>query len=228
MNEIGVEKQKTFEKEKIEGGKTQGAGKHQRDEVAAEESDHYGADGEGDDSVVHGFVGMPEFQRDKKHDNDGERRVVAFAGLAAHRGEFFLEKEFANHACDAAHGGGPQKIFDADADFLVEIEERRRKPVLRNEQNAGERHRRGDESAPADLGAVVFSKDGTDNPGCPKNEHSDEIGIVIARQRRPPAGEWLEFTPRSSRRKDECYSLNFLLGVACFWFWSSRMSGRES
>src|SRR5580692_9548679 len=26
----------------------------------------------------------------------------------------------------------------------------------------------------------------------------------------------------------EPYSLNFLLGVACFWFWSSRMSARVS
>jgi hypothetical protein len=25
-----------------------------------------------------------------------------------------------------------------------------------------------------------------------------------------------------------CYSLNFLLGVACFWFWSSMMSARVS
>lgn len=27
---------------------------------------------------------------------------------------------------------------------------------------------------------------------------------------------------------ESAYSLNFLLGVACFWFWSSRMSARVS
>ena len=51
-----------------------------------------------------------------------------------------------------------------------------------NEQDAGERHRRGDESAPADLGAVVFSEDGAEDPSYPEDEHSDEIRIVIVGQ----------------------------------------------
>ena len=60
MNEIGIEEEKAEEQEKVQGGETQGADEHGWNEVATEESDHYGACGEGDDGVVHGFVWMPK------------------------------------------------------------------------------------------------------------------------------------------------------------------------
>jgi len=50
---------------------------------------------------------------------------------------------------------------------------------LRNEENAGEGHGGGDEGAPADLGAVVFAEEGTENPGAPEDECADEVGVVI-------------------------------------------------
>src|SRR5580700_10339506 len=98
---------------------------------------------------------MPKLEGDEEGNDKHERRVVAFAWLAAQRGERFFEQKFTDDAGDAADGGGPEKVFDADADPLVEVEQRRGRPILRDEEDAGEGHGRGDEGAPADLGAIV-------------------------------------------------------------------------
>lgn len=181
VDEIGVEEENAEEEEKIEESETGGAGEHQRDEVAAKVGDDDGADGKGDDGVDHGFVRMPKLEADEEDNDKNERSVVAFARLAAQRGECFFEQKLADHAGDAADSSGPEKIFDADADFLVEVEERWGRPILRDEEDAGEGHRRGDERAPADFGAIVFSKDRAEYPRGPKDERANEVGIVIAR-----------------------------------------------
>ncbi len=82
---------------------------------------------------------------------------MAFAAAASNRHESFFEEDFTHDASDAAHGGSPEKILDTDANFIVKVEERGREPILRNKQDAGESHGRGDESAPANLGAITFS-----------------------------------------------------------------------
>jgi hypothetical protein len=50
----------------------------------------------------------------------------------------------------------------------------------RNPKGCAKRHRRGDESA--NLGAIVFFEDATEDPSFPEDEHSDEIRIVIVGQ----------------------------------------------
>ncbi len=61
---------------------------------------------------------------------------------------------------------------------MVEVKERRGRPILRNKQKACQRHWRGDERAPADLRSVLLSKKVAGHPGLPQNEYPDEIPIM--------------------------------------------------
>ncbi len=124
-----------------------------------------------------------------------------------------------------ASPGGVNAMTQGQAEAL---EERGRRPILRNKKKASERHRCGNQGAPANLRAIVLSEDRAENPSHPENEHSNQIRIVIVRQGDRRQKSSRKFKSVLSLRKDETYSLNLLLGVACFSFCSSRMSARES
>ena len=202
LDEFGIQPENDQEQDKIQSGERQHADEHGGDQIGAENGNDQRANRKSDDAVVDGLVRMPEFESEKNRDDDHEWREVPLARCLAKLGEPLLQGDFRDHASDASDGGGPEKIFDAHFDFLVEVKERRRSPILWNKKNAGQRQGRGNERAPANLGAVILSQKVAGQPGSVKDERADEIRIVIIRHGNPPAGEWSECTPSSSRGEE--------------------------
>src|SRR5260370_21002819 len=122
---------------------------------------------------------MPELQGEKDHDNGSERREVSFARRLSNHGKSCFQEERSYDRSNASNSRRPEEIFNAHSYFLVEVKERRRRPILRNKENAGKRHGSGDQRAPADLGAVFLSTKVAGQPGCAEDKHAYYIRVMI-------------------------------------------------
>src|SRR5229473_7040345 len=189
VDEIGVQKKNDQEQDKIQSRETQCADEHRGDQVGAQNRNDNRANRKSNDAVVDGLVLVPELQRDKNHDEDNERREMPFVRHLAKPGEPLFQKDLGHNRSDASHGRGPKEILDAHSYLLVEIKERRRRPILGNEQNTSQRQGRGDQRTPANLRAVILSQKVASQPGCVEDERADEIRVVIVLHGLPPAGE---------------------------------------
>jgi hypothetical protein len=123
----------------------------------------------------------PEIKHDKKDHDENERRVVPFVPRLSYRSKPVFQIDLTDDRSDTSNRRRPEEILDSYADFLVEVEQRRRCPILRDKEKARERQRRRDERAPADLRPVGLTNDGADDPSYPENKDTDEVGVVIAR-----------------------------------------------
>src|SRR5438132_8713401 len=103
VDEIRVQKKKNQKQSKIQAGEAERAKEHGGNEVGTEKRNHDGANGKGDDGVVHGFARVPKLKPEKNHDNNNEWYEVAFAGSLADHGKFFFQKNLSYHRSDASY-----------------------------------------------------------------------------------------------------------------------------
>src|SRR5215831_16939360 len=112
---------------------------------------------------------------------------MTLALLLSARDEMLLQQRLADDRSNTTDSESPEKILDANPDFGVEIEQRGRGPILRDEENAGERERGRDQAAPDDLRPIAFARNIAGQPGAVENQGADKIGVMVAHRRDSPA-----------------------------------------
>src|SRR5580704_8593852 len=132
---------------------------------------------------------MPQLENEKKYADHHKRRIVNLAMSPARLRKPFFQNVFTKYRSDASDGACPEKIFDAHMKSRVEIEERRRPPILRNEEKTRERERRRNNRAPNHLRPIRLADPKADDPRSRKDHRADEIRVVVARHRSHPCDD---------------------------------------
>src|SRR5919109_1397913 len=185
LDEVGIQDQEVHEEQKIQNCENDNAYEHGRNQIAAKKSDNDRADPKRDRRAVNVFVGVHEMQYEKDYENHDERCVVFLATFLSAGRKRFFEEDLADDRRNAADGSGPEKVLNSHADVSVEVKQRGRRPILWNEQEAGERQRSGDYRAPDYLGAIAFSDEVAGQPGSVEKKRSDQVREVIVHRDSP-------------------------------------------
>src|SRR5580704_16580048 len=189
FHEVGIKKEEVDEQQKIKHGEIQRTRQHQANKVRALDRDDDCTGDEGNDHVVDGLVRMPQLESEKENADHHKWRIVNLAMSPARLRKPLCQNVFTEDRSDASDGSCPEKIFNADMKSSVEIEERRRRPILRNEKQARERERRRNNRAPDHLRPIRLADPKADDPRSRKDHRADEIRVVVARHRSHPCDD---------------------------------------